>query len=203
VSDCYGVAEWDFRIPWPENSPLVNETNPFIGNTVSESPGENTSLFGMWNVYATWQCGNPSETKPFETTQACHISFDVSWGLTITEITSPTVTTKVERGPDSCGYGQSVQIKVNVFNEYLEPVNGTLIATVYDNLLVPIYPTVSVYESFAVGWNNGILIGSVAIPSYAYVGTGYVVVNLLTTWPILAGTAFCPALIQPFQIVPY
>jgi hypothetical protein len=202
VSNCYGVAEWDFRIPWPENSPLVNETNPFIGNTVSESPGENRSLFGTWTVIATWQSGNPSETLPFETTQACVIYFEVSWGLNIAAITSPTALTKVERGPDSCGYGQCVDIKVNVYNEYLEPVNGILVATVYDNLLTPIYPSLSVQEKFPVGTSSWDL-GMVCIPSYAYVGTAYVVVNLLTTWPQYSGTAFSEAVIQPFQIIPY
>jgi len=201
VSNCYGQAEWDFRIPWPSTANVIE--NNFTGNVVSTAPSENTTLFGQWTAYATWQLGNPSEKQPYETTQTAYIKFDVSWGLTIVEIVEPTPATSVYRGPNSCGYGQSITVKVNVYNEYLEPVNGTLIATAYDNLLVPIYPSLSVAEPNIPVGTTSYNLGTIAIPSYAYVGTGYLVVNLLSTWPQFEGTAFCPTNYTTFQITAY
>jgi len=197
TSNCYGLAEWDFRIPWPstEGTLVNNSTQGSFG------PAENTELFGMWSAVVTWQLGSQyTEEPPFEKTQAATIKWDVSWGLTISIISvtpNPTM-----RGPASCGYGNDTVVKVNVANEYLEPVLGLVTVTLYDNLLVPIYPPAQIWTTWAVGnsqWNST----SILIPSYAFVGTGYAVANLLTTNPLYAGTAFCPEAWTTFYINPY
>jgi len=194
TTNCYGVAEWDFRIPWPSTESLL--VNNFTQG--SYAPNTNMSNFGQWKVYATWQLGSQfTEQPPFEKTQAAWITFDVSWGLSVS-IVSITPNPAV-RGPASCGYGSDVVVKVNVMNEYLEAVSGTLFCTIYDNLLVPIYPVATLTETFPVGTSSWSF-ASIEIPSYAFVGTGYVVVNLLSTWPVLGGTAFCPTAIGTLVI---
>jgi len=197
TTNCYGVAEWDFRIPWPSTENLL--VNNFTQG--SYAPGTNQSNFGEWKVYATWQLGSQfTEKPPFEKTQAAWITFDVSWGLSVSIIS--VLPNPAMRGPATCGYGSDVVVKVNVMNEYLEPVNGTLFCTIYDNLLVPIYPVATVTETFPVGTSTWPF-ASIEIPSYAFVGTGYVVVNLLSTYPQLAGTAFCPTAIATLVINAY
>jgi len=186
ITNCYGLAEWEFRIPWPSTS-YTRVNNFTLG---SMAPQENTTYFGEWTAYATWQLGSQfTELPPFEKTQAGMITFDVSWGLDVT-IVSITPNPAM-RGPNSCGYGSDVVVKVNVYNEYLEPVQGLLTCTLYDNLLVPIYPTATILETFPVG-NSQYSFASIEIPSFAFVGNGYAVVNLLSTWPSLSGTAYSP-----------
>jgi len=196
ATNCYGLAEWDFRLPWPSSDGL--QVNNFTQGSFAPVEYNTTAEFGEWTAYATWQLGSQfTEQKPFEKTQAAYITFDVSWGLSVSIVSilpNPAV-----RGAASCGYGSDVVVKVNVFNEYLEPVSGTLFCTIYDNLLVPIYPVPSITESFPVGTTSWSF-ASIGIPSYAFVGTGYVVVNLLSTEPSLSGTAFCPTAIGTLVI---
>jgi len=186
ISSCYGLAQWEFRVPWPSTEG-VQVNNFSLG---SFAPQENTTLFGMWKAEATWQLGSQlSELPPFEKTQNATLKWDVSWGLQIS-IVSITPNPAV-RGPASCGYGSDVVVKVNVYNEYLESVPGLITVTLYDNLLVPIYPPGSMFVTdFPVG-NSQWSMPSIEIPSYAFVGTAYAVANLLSTWPVLAGTAYC------------
>jgi hypothetical protein len=195
TTNCYGVAEWDFRIPWPSTENLI--VNNFTQG--SYAPTTNQTNFGEWKVYATWQLGSQfTEEPPFEKTQAAYITFDVSWGLSVSIVSvepNPAV-----RGPASCGYGSDVIVKVNVMNEYLTAIKGTLFCTIYDNLLVPIYPVAYLTETFPANTTTSYSFASIAIPSYAFVGTGYVVVNLLSTYPSLAGTAFCPTAIGTLVI---
>jgi len=211
ISNCYGLSQWEFRIPWPSNASL--QVNNFTEGSMG--PSDNSTLFGDWHATATWQLGSQfTEMPPFEKTQAAEISWDVSWGLSIVGL-SVTPTT-AHRGPASCGYGDTVTIKVCVLNEYMENVYALVTATIYDNLLVPIYPPAAAFETIpgtAVIGSGGIVTGpgfnvtcftlpGVAIPSYAFVGTAYVVANILSTWPNAMGTAFCPPAWTTFQIAP-
>jgi hypothetical protein len=197
TTNCYGVAEWDFRIPWPSTESLI--VNNFTQG--SWAPGESGSNFGTWTAYATWQLGSQyTEEPPFEKTQAAYITFTVGWGLSVSiEAIYPN---PAMRGPATCGYGSDVVVKINVMNDYLEPVWGLATVTIYDNLLVPIYPPAEYQTSWPVGlsYHN---MSSIGIPSYAFVGTGYVVANLLSAPPIGAGTAFCPTAIATIVINPY
>jgi len=211
ISNCYGLATWQFRIPWP--STPENDTTSFPFNQTSVTPVDNTTLFGMWRAMATWQLGSEfTERPPYEKTQNATLWWDVSWGLSIS-IASITPNPAV-RGPDSCGYGSDVVVKVNVCNEYLVPVYGLVTVTLFDNLLVPIYPTAKYETAWPAGtasvvWTKGWFgfnataykvnptctgynLTSIEIPSYAFVGTAYAVANLLSDWPINLGTAFCP-----------
>jgi PKD repeat protein len=197
LSNCNGTAEWDFRIPWPS-------TNNIVVNNLTQGsfvPFWNTSEFGIWHAVATWQCGSQqSEQPPFEKTQNDTMSWTVSWGLTIIDVTVSPLT--AVRGPATCGYGDTVTIKVNVENDYAEAIPGLLTGTILDNLLVPIYPPAVWSGTFTncSGTINTETLSGVPIPSYAYVGTAYAWVNLLTTWPSLAGTAFCPPVCVEFSI---
>jgi len=194
TTNCYGLAEWDFRIPWPSTEGV--QVNNFTQG--SFAPSENTELFGMWSAVVTWQLGSQyTEQPPFEKTQAATMTWNVSWGLSVTIIgISPN---PAFRGPNSCGTGSDVVVKVNVENDYLEPVLGLVTGTLYDNLLVPIYPPAQVWQLWPVG-NTQYSLASIPIPSYAFVGTAYAVVNLLSTNPIYSGTAFCPSAIAEFAI---
>jgi len=210
ISNCYGLSQWEFRIPWPDEN--TTQVNNFTEGSMG--PTENTTLFGQWEATATWQLGSQfTEMPPFEKTQAAEISWDVSWGLSIVGI-SVTPST-AHRGPISCGYGDIVYVKVCVQNEYLENVQALLTASLYDNLLVPIYPIASLFVTFtgSAVVKNGIVTGpgynvtcttlpGVPIPSYAFVGTAYAFANVLTTWPNSAGTAYCPPAWTTFQIAP-
>jgi hypothetical protein len=198
TTNCYGLAEWDFRIPWPSTETLI--VNNFTQGSMA--PGQSESNFGNWTVYATWQLGSQAtEQPPFEKTQCAYIKFEVCWGLIVTIASvSPN---PAMRGPPTCGYGPSVTVKVNVLNQYLEPVTAYLFTTIYDNLLVPVYPVSAVMTTFPVGLTSSFTAGTIGIPSYAFVGTGYVVVNLLSTYPSNAGTAFCPTAITTLVINPY
>jgi hypothetical protein len=200
LSNCNGTAEWDFRIPWPSTD------NTIVNNNTqgSSAPGWNTTEFGWWTAVATWQCGSQkTEQPPFESTQNDTMSFMVSWGLTIISISVSPIT--AVRGPATTGYGDTVTVKVNVQNDYRESVQALCTATLYDNLLVPIYPPAVwsgtfLNDSITPSDMNAITLSGVPIPSYAYVGTAYAWVSLLTTWPSLAGTAFCPPVVEEFSI---
>jgi len=197
LSNCFGLAEWDFRIPWPstEGTQVNNSTQG------SWAPTENTTLFGMWKAEATWQCGyQGTEEPPFEQTQSIMLGWDVSWGLSVTIISvtpNPTM-----RGPASCGYGNDTVVKVDIQNEYLEGVKGYVTATLYDNLLVPIYPAAVLNETIPVG-STVVNLPSIEIPSYAFVGIGYAVVSILSTLPTDMGTAFAPDAWTTFSIEAY
>jgi len=200
ITSCTGLAQWEFRIPWPSTEGTV--VNNFTEG--SFGPTENTSQFGTWRAIATWQLGSQlSELPPFEKTQTTGIYFDVEWGLVVSIVSvSPN---PAYRGQNSCGYGQTVTIKVNVCNYYLEVVPGYIYGTIYDNLLVPIYPPSALYVTpgFPAGTVNATSHNvnptctdnytlTQEIPSYAFVGTGYVVVDLLTAPPSMGGTSYCP-----------
>jgi len=210
ISNCYGLSQWEFRVPWPSNASL--QVNNFTEGSMG--PSDNTTLFGQWSATATWQLGSQfTEMPPFEKTQAAEISWDVSWGLSIVAISVTPGT--AHRGPASCGYGDIVYVKVCVQNEYLENVNALLTATLYDNLLVPIYPIASLFVTFigSAVVKNGIVTGpaynvtcttlpGIPIPSYAFVGTAYAFANVLSTFPNYMGTAYCPPAWTTFQIAP-
>jgi hypothetical protein len=199
ITGCTGVAEWDFRIPWPSSDATVTEN--FTQGSTTPVETNASAEFGQWTAYATWQLGSQyTEQPPFEKTQTACITFYIGWGLSISiESITPN---PAMRGPNSCGYGSDVVVKVNVVNDYLEAVQGLVTVTIYDNLLVPIYPPAEISAAWPVGisYQNTT---SIEIPSYAFVGTGYVVANLLSTVPSLAGTAFCPTLIATIVISPY
>jgi PKD repeat protein len=194
ISNCYGLVEWEFRIPWPTDEGI--QVNNFTQG--SWAPVENETFFGMWHAVATWQLGSQyTEQPPFEKTQSATIYWDVSWGLTITGIS--VAPNPAKRGPASCGYGDTVVVKVNVFNEYLEPIPALVTATLYDNLLVPLGYS-ALFYTFPVGQTTGLALPGIPIPSYAFVGTGYAVANILSTWPLLMGTAFSSTAWTTFAI---
>ena len=189
ISNNTGVAEWEFRIPWPAGT--STQVNNFTQGSFGPSPNE--ELFGLWSAVATWQLGSQySEQPPFELTQSASISWLVGWGLKFTAISV---------SPDPAHRGiTSVVIKVSVENDYFESVSALLTATIFDNLLVPIYPPAAVSQSWPVGITADYALPAVSIPTYAFVGTAYAVANLLSTWPSAMGTAFCPPSIAEFEI---
>jgi hypothetical protein len=78
-------------------------------------------------------------------------------------------------------------------------VSSTLIVTVYDDAKVPLGSFVATGEY---GAGNSTVPVAIKIPSWAFIGTATVYVNLLTTVPGSGGVSRCPEKIAHFQIVP-
>lgn len=172
-SDAFGIAEYDFRVPWP-----------CVG-----VEGE----FGTWSAVATWQCGSLFPyLPPFEKTQIDTMPFKVGWGLWITDIST-----------DKALYHKSeyVVVKIHVENDYMVPVTALATVDIYDDLLVPINGPAYVSQVFPVGITE-VTFAGIHVEKWAFCGVGTAKANLFTTWPILMGTSFCPEVTVTFDIKP-
>jgi hypothetical protein len=165
ITNASGIAEYDFRIPWP----------------ATNVQGE----FGIWTAVASWQCGALLGEAPYERTQVDTMGFQVGWGLWITSITLSGVT---------FAKGTSVTVKINVENDYQVPVPALATVTLYDDLSVPI-GTTSVATIFYPTFPHvyTITFSAIVIPTWAFAGTHCAAkADLFTTWPADGGTSFCP-----------
>jgi hypothetical protein len=182
ISNSFGIAEYDFRIPWPAT---------YV-----------TAEFGTWTARASWQVGS-NFGYPYEVTQNDTTAWEVGWGLWITSIS-------LSGGTPALPYMQFsklppinyVTVKINVEDDYLYPkgVPALAVATIYDDLLVPLSGPAYIYQTFYYGVTT-VTFPAILIPEYAYVGTGIAKTSLLTTWPWYNGTAFCPEVTQKFTIL--
>jgi PKD repeat protein len=171
ISNAYGVAEYDFRVPWPCTGV--------------------TDEFGTWTVVATWQCGSTfPDVPPWEKTQIDTMPFKVGWGLWIVSVTT-----------DKSQYykSENVVVKITVENDYMVAVTALVTADIYDNLLVPINGPAFVFASFNPG-TTLVTEPGIHVEKWAFVGTSTAKANIFTTWPSLMGTSFCPEVTATFTI---
>ena len=172
ISNANGIAEYDFRIPWP--MPIV------------------TIEFGAWHAVATWECGAMTGQPPYAVTQSDTLGFIVGWGLWISSISLDRVSYDKILHP-------WVTVKINVQNDYLVKVRALATASIYDDLMVPIGGPAVVLQDFYPG-PTLVTFSPLLIQEWAFVGTGRAKANLFTTWPWLSGTAFCPEVTKTFTI---
>jgi len=183
ISNAAGIAEFDFRIPWPT--------------------GGGSLEFGAWTAIATWQIGSNTPVPPGEVTQQDIMGFKVSWGLTITDYSTTYVAIDFVNPPPGNAYDKlvnnAVTVKINVQSDYFEPVNALATVTLYDDLNVP-FGTAYVMTTFLPGQNQ-ITFPFISIPEWAFVGTGKAKADVFSTWPWSFGTAFCPEVTKTFTIL--
>ena len=176
ITNSSGIAEYDFRIPWPTT------------NVQSE--------FGWWTASASWQCGALLGEAPYEKTQVDMMGFQVGWGLWITGPISLNVPTG---GAYDKIVNNEVTVKINVENDYRVPVPALATATLFDELSVPIAGPAAVMTIFYPGI-TAVTFTSLMIPEWAFAGVGTVHADLFTTWPASGGTSFCPEVSTAFTI---
>jgi len=172
-SNSVGLAEIDFRIPWP-------------------CTGVETE-FGLWHVYVTWEIGTNSGLPPFAKTQNDTLWFNVGWGVwSDAQIIAPL--------PGDAFYKDThFDVKYNLHNDYGVSVCVLSTVTVYDDLMVPIgfsrlWVTMNPHSSEVVTQTE-------YIPKWAFCGTGTVKCDEFTTWPDQLGTAWGPEQVGNFQIL--
>lgn len=170
-SDSNGLAEYDFRIPWP--------------CTGAEG------MFGTWSVYVTWEIGTNSGLPPFAKTQNDTMTFNVGWG-----IWSDGLTTDKAGYLKS----EMVVIKVNIHNDYSVPVFVLGTANIYDDLMVPIGGVANYYQELQPGVTEVTFTG-IHVEKWAFAGVGTVKANEFSAWPSAMGTAWCPEQVATFAIL--
>lgn len=184
ISQGNGIAEYDFRVPWP-STPYINYPNGT----------EFLPEFGNWIACATWQCGSitgVNGTQPFEKTQIDTMKFEVSWGMWVTGV-STTAGTYIR------GTGMA-SVKLTVQNDYPVAVTALATADIYDNLLVPIDGPAYAMYVFPANSHTDVTLGPITIENWAFVGIATVKGNLFSTWPWLDGTSYCPEVVSTFSI---
>jgi hypothetical protein len=179
ITNASGVAEYDFRVPWPSTNVQLE--------------------FGAWRVYASWQCGAMTGYAPYENTQVDYVWFLVGWGLYIQP--APAMTLNGVPFNPVFYKGNLITGKINVVDQYLEnsgvPALATL--TLFDNLDVPI-GTTSFATTFFIGTTT-ITFTPIQIPNWAFVGPNCAAkADLFSTWPAIGGTSYCPEVVEPFTI---
>jgi len=191
ISNATGIAEYDFRVPWPD-TPYYN-----VG-TEGANGTEFLPEFGIWEAMATWQCGVPGNaTGPNEKTQMAFINFEVSWGIWVTGVM--TTQASYVRGPAT-----TATVKLTIQNDYPVAVQALATADIYDTLTVPIDAPAYSFQYFPTGITV-ITVGPITIENWAFVGIATVKANLFSTWPwptagYEAGTSFCPEVVNTFTI---
>jgi hypothetical protein len=170
MTNAAGLAEIDFRIPWPQTS------DPWL------------PIFGTWNVVVTWEIGKNLGQPPYAWTQNDTMSFHVGWGVWSSDLTT-----------DKASYlkGETVVVSYKIHNDYLIPINVLTTAVLYDDLMVPIGMNFAEHD-FNPGVTDVSL--SIVIPVWAFVGTGTVKANEYSTWPSAYGIAFGPEQVAVFGI---
>jgi len=191
ISNANGIAEYDWRIPYP---------NTFV-----------TSEFGAWTARATWSAPSRITGVPYEITQNDTTAWYVSWGLTIepnsllgipamfldhdSSPPSPPSATYSKIFPDNF-----VTATIEVRSDYFTQVTALAAAMIYDDVLVPLGSPAYTTVTFNPGWTS-LTFAPLLIPEYAYVGTGTATANLFTTWPWVSGISFCPEVTEGFTIL--
>jgi len=165
-----GLAEIDFRIPWPQD---VNNPAP---------------IFGTWKVNITWEIGSNSGLPPFAKTQVDNMTFNVGWGVWSSDLN----TTLAEYHK-----GDIVTVNYKIHNDYAFPINVLTTAVMYDDLMVPIGWN-GVQQMFLPGVTDVHL--QITIPVWAFVGVGTIKANEYSTWPFSMGVAFGPEQLWNFAI---
>jgi hypothetical protein len=178
TSNAAGIAEYDFRIPWPSTGV--------------------TSEFGTWSAVATWQIGSNLGAPPWEVTQVDIVTFKVGWGLWITHIETRDSTNTLR---SAFHRGEVVYVKLNVENDYMASVTALAAASLYDDLMVPIDGPALNANTFVPG-NNPIYMPGVVIVSWAFVGTGTAKANIFSASPSAMGVSYCPEVSVLFTILP-
>jgi len=191
ISNAQGIAEYDFRVPWPD-TPYIDYQNGT----------EFLPEFGQWKACATWQCGSivgENGTMPWEKTQIDTMPFEVSWGAWVTGVytcdVSGTAKGSFVRGPSTAAY-----VKITVQNDYPVVLTALATADLYDNLLVPIDGPAYAMYAFPASAATPIIVGPITVENWAFVGLAHVKANLFSTWPWLLGTSFCPEVVNTFSI---
>jgi PKD repeat protein len=169
-----GLAEYDFRIPWPC------------------PPAGAESMFGTWTVYVTWEIGtNDPNEPPFAKTQNDTLTFNVGWGIWSDGLST-----------DKTEYYKSemVVIKVNIHNDYSIPIDALCTADIFDDLMVPIGGVAYVMQTFPANSVTEVTFPGIHVEKWAFAGLGTVKANEFSTWPSVMGTAFCPEQVATFVI---
>lgn len=170
LTDAGGLAEIDFRIPWPQTG------DPWA------------PIFGTWTVTVTWEIGSNSGLPPFAKTQIDTLTFNVGWGVWSSDLAT-----------DAAGYfkGDLVTVTYKLHNDYGFPIQVLTGVVLYDDLMVPIGFNY-VLAMFNPGITPVSL--GITIPVWAFVGVGTVKANEYSTWPTLSGIAFGPEQVAVFAI---
>jgi hypothetical protein len=99
--------------------------------------------------------------------------------------------------PSSVSRGSSMTVKVTLQDTAVLPSSAVMTITIYDNNDVPVASSLTPIGAVASGT---VVSTSLTIPSWAFVGTGTIYVNILTANPSLDGVPVCPEQQAPFQI---
>jgi len=182
ISNASGIAEYDFRIPYPTT---------YV-----------SAEFGAWTARATWSAPSRISGQPYEITQNDTVSWYVSYGLTIEPwalMGIPAIQT------DSTTYSKIypsnyVTITIEVRSDYMTPITAIPAAMIYDDVMVPLGSPAYTIVTFNPGWTS-VTFPSLLVPEYANVGTGTATANLFTTWPWSSGVSFCPEASTTFTIL--
>jgi hypothetical protein len=144
------------------------------------TPWLDTANFGTWTLYASVDVSQVVVTDT--------LNFTYSYLITVNGITLPA---SVQR--------QST-MTVNVTIQSIEnsPLWSTATITIYDEENVPIGSFVASNTNETAGTTS--VSTTFTIPSWAFVGTATVYVNVLTNSPTAGGVAYCPERTANFQI---
>jgi hypothetical protein len=190
ITNGTGVGILPVRIPW---GTIVTEGGP-------GQPPFILSDFGTWTVNCTWEIGTTTGLVPFAQTQNDTMKFNVGWGIWSSDLSVeyPGGLSGVLTG--NSPVNSAVTVKYNLHNDYGVPQTVVNSVTLYDVLSVPIAYTA---ESELVP-AHGVLpvtIGPISIPSWAFVGSGLVKADELSTYPSQLGIAWGPEQVCPLIIL--
>jgi len=144
----------------------------------------NTTDFGTWSVVASVDVSQVVVTDV--------VSFTYNYLINTNGILLP------------AGVHRQNSITINVTTQCVEsaPLWSSLTITIYDEVNVPIASYVEPNPNQTAGAGQTHVSTTLKIPSWAFVGTATVYLDVLTNSPTLEGVPYCPERTANFQILP-
>ena len=140
----------------------------------------NTADFGIWSILGSVEVSSVYLT---DTTY-----YEYNYVVTTNGITLPASVSRLS----------PITINVTLGNTNNAPASAIVAITVYDQAEVPINTYITNLSSV----KNNLVSDTFTIPSWAFVGTATVYVNILTASPTAGGVPCCPEQTATFQILP-
>jgi len=140
-----------------------------------------TTSFGIWSIIATVEISQVVVTDT--------VSFDYNYLVTINN--NITVPASVHRG-------SPITVNVPIIDTDNTALSITTTLTIYDTNSVPVATYISNPMSIT---SSTTISATLTIPSWAFVGTATVYVNVLTNSPTSNGIPYCPERSATFQIL--